>query len=540
MGNLSQYDTESDLGFNKDPKVIKYDPLADLTKMADGNVLSNSSSDQHDYAHDMSPGYKSAYEREASQAALHDQNAQKLLSSLNKNEVTPGQGILAALLAAVPTVGGYMAGRAAGTPHLSPNLKLSPSEINSVMSGPWSGMQQGAKLGMETGTDYLNALQAEADKKDKTSQALASIEMKEADSHRAAAGELQRGGLSQAGTLANEKVMEASRFDDQMKLKKFELANQKPSTFEQINNIFKGNPIAQGAADKFTSGQEDKYTPQEAQWAKENLGVLMTLSPMGRTRTGQKRANFAVSGGMDMLGYNQENGFVQDADPNHPARALPPADGRALSQEISGVGSGLRAMRDADAAYDHLGTVLSTSTISDPKTQAQVAADLHRLQFARKKILEAYTNNSIFGKGALKDSTIDQFSELLPEMPLSEKNLNVDAIKSAIASSALMRKTKLKEVENNIVSILHDHLAPSGLAPNVENIIGMSNYDPGLGFGGANPLPSNPPSSGGSTSIAGSNSGAIAEPDKSSYDLSSDEGKRAYLKDLKAYNGQGG
>ncbi len=107
----------------------------------------------------VSDGYTSRATALLGQSNEAEDNAMSYLQrSLTKSkELTPGQGIAAALLAAVPSVGGFLLGKSVGDAAVPDGLynvgKLAPT-------GASIGGQMGAAIGMNSAKSYVDATNA--------------------------------------------------------------------------------------------------------------------------------------------------------------------------------------------------------------------------------------------------------------------------------------------------------------------------------------------------------------------------------------------
>lgn len=102
------------------------------------------------------------------QAAKSRDNAMDLLGRAlaNQPEITPSQGFAAALLAAVPTIGGYLAGKAVGRPNIPEGTYfkgVSPGEFSKMFgsSGANAGGAMGAQIGQNAAQGYFNSREEE-------------------------------------------------------------------------------------------------------------------------------------------------------------------------------------------------------------------------------------------------------------------------------------------------------------------------------------------------------------------------------------------
>lgn len=103
-------------------------------------------------------GYRNSADLLATNAAIQHQNALDDLKKalMAQPNTSPQQGIAAALLAAVPTVGGALIGNAIGRPQLPAGAY--GVNMNNVQLGAGAGMAEGAKVGGDAATQYLKSL----------------------------------------------------------------------------------------------------------------------------------------------------------------------------------------------------------------------------------------------------------------------------------------------------------------------------------------------------------------------------------------------
>lgn len=96
-------------------------------------------------------------------ATKHRDSAMELLGRAlsNQPEITPSQGFAASLLAAIPTIGGYLVGKSVGRPNIPAGTYfkgVTPSEFNREFgsSGANAGGAMGAQIGQEASQGYFN------------------------------------------------------------------------------------------------------------------------------------------------------------------------------------------------------------------------------------------------------------------------------------------------------------------------------------------------------------------------------------------------
>jgi hypothetical protein len=98
-----------------------------------------------------------------------------LRESMNKQaEVSPSQGMAAALLAAIPTLGGYLIGNSVGRPNIPAGI--TGFDATKYQTGGYAGGLAGAKIGMEASGGYLGALDADQAQKNDVYQKMAQIQ----------------------------------------------------------------------------------------------------------------------------------------------------------------------------------------------------------------------------------------------------------------------------------------------------------------------------------------------------------------------------
>jgi hypothetical protein len=128
-------------------------------------------------------GFQSqALQLSAKQAVAEESAMNYLRNALNKSpEVTPQQGIAAALLASIPTLGGYMIGNAVGRVKTPEGVYFkNPDTLNQYQTGGAAGGAMGAQLGGESSMGYLKSLEAQQAQRNKINEEMAQEESKRA------------------------------------------------------------------------------------------------------------------------------------------------------------------------------------------------------------------------------------------------------------------------------------------------------------------------------------------------------------------------
>jgi len=126
---------------------------------------------------DPSYGMKQKADFTREQSDLASESAMDLLnrSMASQREISPTQGIAAALLAAIPTLGGYLIGKGVGgTPKLQAGLGLTYDDL--APTGGNVGGLAGSQIGANASKDYTGAIELDNQHKQKVLAAEAQIE----------------------------------------------------------------------------------------------------------------------------------------------------------------------------------------------------------------------------------------------------------------------------------------------------------------------------------------------------------------------------
>lgn len=155
-------------------------------------------SDVTRYAHGA-PGLPGGYNNQVltldGQQAVAEHNAMlDLQKAMNKQPyISPSQGIAAALLAAIPTLGGYMLGKTVNTPKIPPGVF--GVDMNKNPSGANFGGELGAKTGEDAATQYFKTLQDNQDQANAINVKEAQIEQQKAERLQGEKAQLVQAGL---------------------------------------------------------------------------------------------------------------------------------------------------------------------------------------------------------------------------------------------------------------------------------------------------------------------------------------------------------
>lgn len=130
------------------------------------------------------------------EAALAQDSAMDLLSRsmASQREISPSQGIAAALLAAIPTLGGYLIGKSVGTSKVPEGVLFDPSKLDPT--GGYVGGLAGSQIGANASKDYTGAIETDNLHKQKVLAAEAQIENDRAQQLRQQANTVENAALN--------------------------------------------------------------------------------------------------------------------------------------------------------------------------------------------------------------------------------------------------------------------------------------------------------------------------------------------------------
>lgn len=219
--------------------------------------------DDTDYDFNSLPGgYKNQALALSRQQADSETNAMDLLkqSMQRSAEVTPTQGIAASLLAAIPSLGGYLIGKSVGTPDLGPAGSMHFQNFDEYKklaggSGAYAGGLAGTQIGLEGSGSYLQGL-------DEAQAARADVMQKQAsiEAQKSARLEGQIGSTSLAGLAADERdrarpLDEASqmRIEGARSANRLNELNARPTADNRLMEEL-SDPVKKAAFDQAASG----------------------------------------------------------------------------------------------------------------------------------------------------------------------------------------------------------------------------------------------------------------------------------------------
>lgn len=175
-------------------------------------------SDATDYSHDSSPGYNNAEMKATQEEERHSRLATQLLQDAMQKQayISPSQGISAALLAAIPTLGGYLLGSTVDTPEIPKGVY--GVDMSKNPSGAAYGGMLGAKGGEDAASMYFKSIQDEQDQQNAIRLKQAALEEKRADAAGAEAKQYQMAGLNKQAEKDLIPIREAANVNAQKQI----------------------------------------------------------------------------------------------------------------------------------------------------------------------------------------------------------------------------------------------------------------------------------------------------------------------------------
>lgn len=166
----------------------------------------------------LTGGFQRQHELLQSEADIHEENAMAYLQKTLRAqpEISPSQGIASALLAAIPTFGGYLLGKGIGAPKIDPNMPVgSFAEYSKIAGGSGAnvGGMQGAKIGADAATGYYDELRSNQEQANKAYQSMASSELRRSADAQAKDASVVQSGLNRQAMLEAEQLRRQSTID---------------------------------------------------------------------------------------------------------------------------------------------------------------------------------------------------------------------------------------------------------------------------------------------------------------------------------------
>lgn len=176
------------------------------------------SSDVDDYEFGIPSKYKRQSDLLDSEAEIAEQNAmERLYGALKKQAyVSPEQGFATALLAAVPTLGGYLIGKSVGQPKLPPGYfeaggTRAAIGLDKGGYGAEAGALAGLEGGMKAAGGYLAGLEADQAQANDIAVKMATLDSNKASRLRTKAEQYELAGLNKETELEMMPLREASQ-----------------------------------------------------------------------------------------------------------------------------------------------------------------------------------------------------------------------------------------------------------------------------------------------------------------------------------------
>lgn len=199
-------------------------------------------------------------------------------------DVSPGQGIAAALLAAIPTIGGYMIGKSVGRPELpagyfeAGGTRAALGDTSGI--GGAAGGLAGSVVGLKSAGGYLKGLEADQAQANKSLVAQAGIYTNKAERAQARADQLTAAGLAQQAEIDQIPLREAS----QMRLQDNAAANSRAN---QLTYLREKDQYEQLPPDVLAKAQDALGIPRNPNMTTDQLKVLTNAIAENRRGYGQ-------------------------------------------------------------------------------------------------------------------------------------------------------------------------------------------------------------------------------------------------------------
>lgn len=206
------------------------------------------------YEHGMPPAYRNQEALLRSQSDIFAESAigklQKALEA-RSGQISPSQGIAAALLAAIPTVGGYLVGKSVGAPDIPegvyfPGMNYKEFSQMAGGSGAAAGGIAGSQIGARASGSYLGSIEKAKEAEADTYEKLA-----KEDSQRAA----QIGNRADTTALAGLAAQERRDLIPLEEASKIRLLNQKPKASSEVEAEL-SNPEKKAAFNRIGTKEE--------------------------------------------------------------------------------------------------------------------------------------------------------------------------------------------------------------------------------------------------------------------------------------------
>ena len=167
-------------------------------------------SDVENYGFGLPGGYKNAAQQDAEiEAQSHNRAMEYLKQSAQGNSYTGEQGIAAALLSALTTVGGYAIGRSVGMPNIPDGVTIPTSHLAGL--GGAAGGAAGAQLGGSLADDYFKQIGADQQRQRDLAKAQAAMEEQNSQRAETAKNQIVGAGLNKQAEIDMLPQREASQ-----------------------------------------------------------------------------------------------------------------------------------------------------------------------------------------------------------------------------------------------------------------------------------------------------------------------------------------
>ncbi len=262
----------------------------------------------------LDPGYASSVDQLQASAADKENDAmEKLRLAMQKQaDVSPTQGFAAALLAAIPTIGGYVMGSRNKMPSMPEGTWAKDFGEYSKMAGQVggaAGINQGAAVGQQAAGGYLASLDADRAQANDANLKMSGILLQQAGREDQQANQLLQAGLGQR-SASN---MENQRFEHDKQLLDIKTRNDpdaQPPSEEEI--IAVGNRLA-GLLGPNAKDDDIKNLITQLQGAKTKKDLNYAENVMTRSLTAKRK--FSSDTPIALPAAALEAGSVADSMP---------------------------------------------------------------------------------------------------------------------------------------------------------------------------------------------------------------------------------
>ena len=408
-------------------------------------------------------GYSDPYKKQAallqSEADIKYEDAHKMLQDalMAQDTITPNQALATGLLALLPTIGGYMAGSAVGSPNLSPHSKFTNAELQNAMTGSAAGGVQGAQVGMTSANQFLGSLKAEAERTQKIKLAQANLMEKRGDTLDSRASQFTMQGMDQDAMAAREAA------------KPRQLPGGLPG--EAADKL--KDPIVFGAFQDYVQNGFARMKPENAQIINQHPEVLALASSASRNETSKSSLDLRANGntqGYAALGVQDPTSPIKPLNPENfednvksGARRLDLKSGNTIKDVQVSVTNAVNQLEIAKTALAEIGSI-QTQANKTPQQLERLGQLTEQVNSAKLQLMQGMGSLSpIIMKGSMSDARMAELNTLgfIPTKIVELDGL-VDSAKAGLQSSNLA-VGKINDAEREMLQRYGDMLQANGL-----------------------------------------------------------------------------